>query len=809
MSQPSKRFRVAFSFAGEKRAFVEMVAGLLAVEFGKRAILYDKYHEAEFARRDLGIYLPELYHKETDLVVLVLCSGYESKQWTGLEWTAIHDLLNQRREDEVFLCRFDHATVKGIYSTAGFIELDGRAEREIVTLILERLAAVDLRRMEEAEALASPAAAPLATSIPHNLPTLQPFFGREKELAKIADVLAPECRGWGALIDGPGGMGKTSLAVRAAYDVSPAVFQKIIFISLKTRELDDDGLRDLSGFILSGLAELFGELARELGRSEIVEAAEEQRPRLLLNALRGTRTLLLLDNLESLLKKDRDTVLTFVKKLPKGCKAILTSRELFGNRDDSFLLYKLSEAAALAVLAELATHNSLLAQTSDAERLILYRETGGQPLLLRWAAGQLGRGRYRTIADALALMRAAPSVNNPLEFVFGDLLDTFAKHEIKVLAALAYFTTETAIKLIAELADLDDDDAHSALCDLSSRALVLPGVEKQHFLPAPMVADFLRHKRPEAVAETGGRLEKRAYALIVENGYDRHGRFSTLDAAWPTVAPALPLMIAGPNPRLQTVCDALGDFLNFTGRRDEWLSLSQLAEAKAVSARDFEKAGWRAHDAGWVHHMRAQAEDLLACADRAAEYWRNTRGDSLERSLALQLRGKALQLNNDYPAAIATFREALALDRRRAAGGAAVAAALNDLAVAQQGSGDLAAAERNTREALGLADAVGSIEGVVICTANLAELALKRKDWPVAEALAREALPLSEAVGQQELIAANCCRLAAALVRQGKGAEGRLCAQRAVDLYSVLGSRRIADALQILHECGASPSVQM
>src|ERR1035437_2333803 len=70
---------------------------------------------------------------------------------------------------------------------------------------------------------------------------LQPFFGREDELRKIADALDPNSRTWGALIDGPGGKGKTSLAVRAAYDAPPDAFKKIIFISLKTRELDDDG----------------------------------------------------------------------------------------------------------------------------------------------------------------------------------------------------------------------------------------------------------------------------------------------------------------------------------------------------------------------------------------------------------------------------------------------------------------------------------------------------------------------------------------------------------------------------------------
>src|SRR5258708_3865953 len=138
MSAFAKRFRVAFSFAGEKRDFVAQVAGILATEFGKKAILYDKFHEAELARGDLGIYLPELYHKQSDLVVIVVSPAYDQKQWTGLEWTAIHDLLSQRKHDEVMLCRFDHATVTGLYSTAGFVELVGRTAEEIAKLILER-----------------------------------------------------------------------------------------------------------------------------------------------------------------------------------------------------------------------------------------------------------------------------------------------------------------------------------------------------------------------------------------------------------------------------------------------------------------------------------------------------------------------------------------------------------------------------------------------------------------------------------------------------------------------------------------------
>jgi hypothetical protein len=73
----AKRFRIAFSFAGEKRDFVAKVAAILAQRFTKAAILYDKFHEAEFARYDLGVYLPGLYRDQSDLVVAMLCKDYD------------------------------------------------------------------------------------------------------------------------------------------------------------------------------------------------------------------------------------------------------------------------------------------------------------------------------------------------------------------------------------------------------------------------------------------------------------------------------------------------------------------------------------------------------------------------------------------------------------------------------------------------------------------------------------------------------------------------------------------------------------
>jgi hypothetical protein len=139
VKEAKKRFRVALSFAGEKREFVAQIAANLARHFGEEAILYDKYHEPEFGRARLGRYLPKLYHEETDLVVVIICRDYTVKEWPGLEWDAIFDLLKKRKDDEVMLCRFDNATVEGLFD-AGYVELDQRTPAQAASAILQRLA---------------------------------------------------------------------------------------------------------------------------------------------------------------------------------------------------------------------------------------------------------------------------------------------------------------------------------------------------------------------------------------------------------------------------------------------------------------------------------------------------------------------------------------------------------------------------------------------------------------------------------------------------------------------------------------------
>ena len=136
----AKRFRVALTFAGEKRAYVAEMAEILASLFGKGQVLYDQFHEAEFSRSDLALYLPKLYVDDSDLVVGVFCKNYGLKEWCGLEWRAIVRILKQKQDQNLMLMRFDGVEPEGLYGLAGFSELDRKSPLEAASLILERLA---------------------------------------------------------------------------------------------------------------------------------------------------------------------------------------------------------------------------------------------------------------------------------------------------------------------------------------------------------------------------------------------------------------------------------------------------------------------------------------------------------------------------------------------------------------------------------------------------------------------------------------------------------------------------------------------
>ena len=377
------------------------------------------------------------------------------------------------------------------------------------------------------------------------------------ELKTIADSLSPESRTWGALIDGPGGIGKTALAIKAAHDAPEKLFERKIFITAKVRELTAEGEKKLTDFTRPTYLAMLDELGKELGEENISRLAPDERADALRLALAGKKALIIFDNLETLPEEERVRLFQFLSRLPEGNKAIVTSRRRSDVDARIVRLDRLSHDEAMQLIEELAKKYPRLGRATHQEYEDLYAITQGNPLFIRWIAGQLGRenSQCRTIAEACDFINKAPKGNDPLEYIFGDLLETFTESETKVLAALTYFTQPAKLKWLAQMTDLPERSAETALEDLADRSILIANNESKTFYLPPLAAQFIKTHRSEAVAKTGDALTQRAYALAMQyGGNDNYEGFHTLDTEWDFISAALPRLLTGDTYRLHTMC---------------------------------------------------------------------------------------------------------------------------------------------------------------------------------------------------------------------------------------------------------------
>ena len=71
--------------------------------------------------------------------MLFIDADYERKEWCGLEWRAVRDLLKRGQLAAIMLVRFDTTEIPGLFSTDGYVSVGDRTPEEIARLILQRL----------------------------------------------------------------------------------------------------------------------------------------------------------------------------------------------------------------------------------------------------------------------------------------------------------------------------------------------------------------------------------------------------------------------------------------------------------------------------------------------------------------------------------------------------------------------------------------------------------------------------------------------------------------------------------------------
>ena len=273
----TKRFQVALSFPGEYRDYVSQVAAILGQKLGQDAVFYDQWYTAELARPNMDTHLQAIYHDHAELIVPFLCADYERKQWCGLEWRAIRDLLKKRQDNDIMPLRFDDTEIPGLYGIDGYIDLRRHTPEQIAGFVLQR---VKPRQQSST-----------VTSIHSDrLPTVKGgFFGRTTELQLLTNAWTNTTTRIIQFI-APGGTGKTKL-LRHWLDHTTDI-PVLIAWSFYSQGSSEDKQTSATPFFSHAFA--------KLGSSRERFASEEDKGDHLAELLHGKRYVLVLDGLEPL-----------------------------------------------------------------------------------------------------------------------------------------------------------------------------------------------------------------------------------------------------------------------------------------------------------------------------------------------------------------------------------------------------------------------------------------------------------------------------------------------------------------------------
>jgi len=133
-------FEVALSFPGEKRAYVKEVVDNLLKTLYREEVFYDNHFKSQIAQPNADVILQNVYRNNSKLLVVFICSEYDQKQWCGLEWRAIREVIKHKNDQQIMPIRFDDQEIEGLFSIDGYIDANDHNEEEVARLILERLA---------------------------------------------------------------------------------------------------------------------------------------------------------------------------------------------------------------------------------------------------------------------------------------------------------------------------------------------------------------------------------------------------------------------------------------------------------------------------------------------------------------------------------------------------------------------------------------------------------------------------------------------------------------------------------------------
>ena len=592
-----------------------------------------------------------------------------------------------------------------------------------------------------------PVALSPAPQVPHNLPPRREFVGREAEKARVHEAL--RSRYPLTSIDGIGGIGKTVLALEVAHEClhasrgddptdDIATFDGLIWATAKDRDLTLNSLLDA--------------VARTLDYPGIAQQPVEEKRDAVRKLLQGKQYLLVVDNFETITDEG---VRDFLLELPEPSKALITTREQKLRRVWAISLKGLTESEALTLIRSEGRRLGLagLELAGDQVLLHVYQATGGAPLAIKWAVGQIKQRGQSLDMVLAALHEARVDIFDNIFARSWNLLSGDARRVLTVMPLFATSASREAIKAASDVRHFALDDALGQLVEMSLvDAINELDLARRRYGIHPLTRAFAS-ARLQSEPKTRLAAEKRLAEFI--RGFTRdHGGFWNLEG-FAELEVELPniLNLIRWCWRLRLVDPGLpiynhtAYFLVNRGYWGEAMALGQEAVELAVDAGDeLGAARLRVWPVGWIHRHRGSLEVAQ---------------QQVEEALAV------LEQHDD--------------DRE-------IAFAKRGLGRIAHELGELDRAEQLLGEALEFYESVASERHIYLVTGNLAAVALERDELETAWRLCSELLEPARRFGDPERIAQLLALLGEVSFRRGNLAKAKAAWEEALE-YSKRANR--------------------
>lgn len=612
-----------------------------------------------------------------------------------------------------------------------------------------------------------------APDSPTNLtPEPDAFIGRASAVAEVAALVRAERI---VTLAGPGGIGKTRLALRVASDVARAFPDGVWLVELAP--VADAGALDQV-------------VARAVGAREV---AGETTRATLLEHLREQTALVILDNCEQVVAAVADLGEALRAGAPR-VHVLATSRELLGvSGEHVWQVPPLGDDSAV-LFRERASRHGLDADGDVVERIC--ERLDGLPLAIELAAA-----RARTLpldqiearlGDRLELLRGgrrtADARQQTLRALVDWSYDLLDDAEREVFAGAGVFVGGIAPDMLAEVSGDEVLDVVERLTDKS-----LLSLRSGRYVMLETIREYALERLRVSGEEPGLRARHRdAFLGLAERAAphlvtaDQAEWFARLDAEHDNVRAALSMIAAeADGARAVRMTAAMWRYWDLRGHFTEgrrWLEVALNLSADETSderARVLTYAGVLAHQQGDLAVAGARYEGALAVA--------RAHGHRTSAADALHNLGTIAIMTGDPARAAALYDEALAI--RRADGDPGrIADSLTNLGLLATDRGALDEARALLSECLGIYEQIGDRAGVADTLSNLALIDEAAGDLGRARDHHAKSLALRRELGDRWGIAASLANL---------GANAR-------DLDAVEDAREfLAEALPIQRDLGA------